>query len=163
MQKIAETILARGLKSGYGGAGERTQVSRGPFTLTSMEQKFPDADGAYMDQWIAKRTGADQEIASAGTETATRVFAGGLISQDELSHLGTTDTEALDYLKSKLSTLADKTRLHEDVHPEADGDWLYAYRVIDRFPEIPLTIGVETITYKGTTVFVHGFLNTPVG
>lgn len=161
MQSQAERILAQGLKSGYAGKGKRLTVRRGPFTLTAEELTFPGLNASYNDHWIAKRVGGGQEIARTGSDMATRVFAGGIVRPDTLAPLGITESDVLGYLKRTLSELAEATRLRENV-TRSDGDWQYAYEVLKSFPEVPLTMGLETITYKGTPVFVHAFLNAPV-
>lgn len=158
----AETILARGLSSGYASAHDRTTVSRGPFILKSEDIPFAPYSGHYSDQWIAGRVGGGQEIAQCENEIATRVFAGGIVKPDMLNALGIEEADVLGYLKTSLTKYADVTRLHENVAPEPDGDWQYAYKVAQEYPDFPLTVGVETIRYKGHPVFLHVFLNTPV-
>ncbi len=161
MQSSAERILAKGLKSGYAGKGERLTVHRGPFALTAEELAFPELDAQYNDHWIAKRVGGGQEIAQAGDELATRVFAGGIVHPDKLSPLGITESDVLSFLKTTLSELAETTRLYKNI-TRSDGYWQYTYEVIKTFPEVPLMVGIESICYKGKPVFVHAFLNAPV-
>lgn len=153
--------MAKGLKSGYAGKGERLSVKRGPFPLVAEEIAFPEEDAAYNDHWIARRVGGGQEIARSGQEMATRVFAGGIVNPEALIPLGIKESDVLTHLKATLSELAETTRLNENV-THSEGDWQYAYEVIKSFPEVPLTIGLETIKYKNTPVFVHAFLNAPV-
>lgn len=158
----AENILSKGLQMGYAGGSERLSVKRGPFTLKATELSFPELDAKYNDHWIAKRVGGGQEIAQAGDEMATRVFAGGIVKPEVLQSLGVNEEQVITYLKSKLPAFANTTRLHENIEPQADGDWQYAYKVIKDYPDLPLTIGVESIKYKGKEVFVHVFLNSPI-
>lgn len=158
----SEKILAKGLQDGYAGESKRSIVKRGPFTLTTTELVFPEFNGMYIDQWIAKRIGGGQEISQAKDEMATRVFAGGIVKPEIIKALGISEEDVLTYHKSTLSVLAGKTRLHENVTPDADGDWQYSYKIIKEYPELPLTIGIETISYKNTDVFVHVFLNSPI-
>jgi len=162
MKQNAEAILVKGLKAGYVGRGKQDRVQRGPFTLKSTEHISPEDNASYIDQWIAKRIGGGQEIAQIGDEMVTRVFAGGIVNPDTLGTLGIDEKQILTYLKSKLSELAESTRLHENVEPKADGDWQYKYEVVGEYAELPLTVGIETIRYKGNEVFVHVFLNTPI-
>jgi hypothetical protein len=162
MQTKAEDILRKGLQSGYAGSGKRISVQRGPFTLAAEELTFPDLDAKYNDHWIAKRVGGGQEIAQGGEDMATRVFAGGIVKPEILTSLGITEQDVLLYLKRILPTVADRTRLYTDVTSEADGDWKYQYIVTRTFPDVPLTLGVETILYKSQEVFVHVFLIAPI-
>lgn len=162
MTHNAEKILVKGLQDGYAGSQAPKEISRGPFAGKESAESYPDRDADYNDQWFFKRTGGGQDIARAGDETITRVFAGGIVTPDKLRDLRVTEAEVLAYHKQKLSALAHKTRLHEDVHPDPDGDWQYRYDITKYYPDIPLTIGVETITYKGQDVFVHVFLNVPI-
>lgn len=156
----AEKILVKGLQAGYAAGEMPHTVSRGNFIGKESTTSFPDAD--YNDQWFFKRTGGGQDIARAGDEMSTRVFAGGIVTPAKLRTLNITEDQVLAYHKQKLSALADRTRLHENVHPDPDGDWQYHYSIIHDYPDVPLTVGVETITYKGQDVFVHVFLNTPI-
>lgn len=158
----AEKILAKGLKSGYAGESTRHEIARGPFTLKATELAFPKLNATYNDHWIAKRTGGGQEIAQADNEMVTRLFAGGIVSPKKLQKLGIHEAQVLSYLKTKLAELADKTRLHENIESEADGDWQYSYKILEKYPDVPVTVGVESIQYKGQDVFIHVFLNTPI-
>lgn len=65
-------------------------------------------------------------------------------------------------LKQFIRESEGKTRLFEDYTPEPDGDWQYTYNILHRTEGIPLTIGLETITYQGKLVFTHGFLHSPI-
>ena len=156
----AEKVLTMGLRAGYAGGEAPHAVTRGKFIGKETSISYPDAE--YNDQWFFKRTGGGQDIARKGDEMATRVFAGGIVKPEILEKLGIKESDILTYHKSKLSVLADKTRLHENVSPEADGDWQYKYEIMRDYPDLPLTIGVEIITYKGNNVFVHVFLNSPI-
>ncbi len=162
MKSNAENILTKGLKSGYAGTSVYQDVPRGPFTLKAAELSFPELQAEYNDHWIVKRVGGGQEIARIGTDMATRVFAGGIVSPEKLSALGIHESQVIAYLKKQLSVFADKTRLHEEVTPPADGDWQYRYRIVEDYPDVPVSVGVETVTYKGKEVFVHVFLNAPI-
>lgn len=162
MRSNAEKILSLGLETGYAGGSERLTVKRGPFELKATELSFPELDAKYNDHWIFKRVGGGQEIAMNGDEMATRVFAGGIVKPEILKNLGISEEQILAFHKTQLSQLAHTTRLHEDIRPDPDGDWQYKYEVMKDYPDLPLTIGVETITYKGQQVFVHVFLNSPI-
>lgn len=162
MNTKAEAILIRGLKAGYAGGETPIVITRGPFVGKESALSFPDLNADYNDQWFFKRTGGGQDIARSGDEMATRVFAGGIVKPDILKKLGISEDQVLAYHKQKLSTLASTTRLHDDVVVPADGDWQYTYQIMKDYPDLLLTVGVETISYKNTDVFVHVFLNTPI-
>lgn len=162
MKQNAEKILVKGLADGYAGSHIPRTISRGPFQGKESAESYPQLDADYNDQWFFKRTGGGQDIARSGDETTTRVFAGGIVDPMILRKLQVTEEQVLAYHKEKLSSLADTTRLHKSIRPEPDGDWLYRYDVIKEYPDVPLTVGVETIAYKGQDVFVHVFLNVPI-
>lgn len=158
----AQKILAKGLQATYAGSHNVSSVTRGKFTLQGTEAAFPDSGDAYSDQWFVHRTGAGQELAGSGDAYVSRVYAGGIFSDETLGKLGISEQEVIAYLKQKLSTLAEKTRLLAAVSTPPDGEWQYSYVIDSTYPEISLTVGIETIRYKGTAVFVHVILNTPV-
>lgn len=149
-------MLAKGLLATFAGSNTVTKVTRGAIHLTGTETTVGDA--AYIDQWLVKRTGAGQEIAVKGGDAVVRSYAGGIVPDATLSELGITGAQVIATLKSMLQTLGDKTRLTRTVMPVTDGDWTYAYRVTDTYPEVSLVLGVETIAYKGTIVFIHAIL-----
>lgn len=150
------TILAKGLLATFAGSNAVKNVMRGTVHLTGTETTEDEA--TYIDQWLVKRTGAGQEIAVKGSDAVVRSYAGGIVPDSTLLPLGITAEQVIATLKSMLQTLRDKTRLTQTVSPVTDGDWEYRYTVTDRYNDVALTIGVETITYKGTVVFVHAFL-----
>lgn len=158
----AEAILVKGLKNGYAGKQVPQPVTRGVFSGKETSESFPEIDADYNDQWFFRRTGAGQDIARSGDEYATRAFAGGIVNPEKLAELRITEQDVLTYHKQKLAELVDRTRLQEPVEPAADGDWNYQYRILKTYPDVPLTIGIETITYKDQEVFVHAFLNTSI-
>lgn len=157
----SERILSSGLKAGYAGGTERETVQRGPFQLEASQFTTPES-GVYRDEWIANRTGGGQEIAQEGNETVTRLYAGGTIRLDQLAEMGLTKKDVTRYLKSKISELGEQTRLFADCNPDPDGDWQYSYKIMQNLEDIPLTVGMETIVFKGTLVFAHGFLQSPI-
>lgn len=152
----AEEALNKGLQQGFVGTNSIKQVQRGDFSLASSS-----AD-AYVDQWMVKRIGGGQEIASAHDEVVTRLYAGGYIQKEKLDDLGISENQIIDFLKKSLLEFIDKTRLHESVKPPADGDWQYEYSVLQKYLQLPLTVGEESIAYKGQKVFIHIFLISPV-
>lgn len=158
----AEKILTRGLKDGYAGGKSPVSVVRGSISGKETHETYPEFDAEYVDQWFFKRTGAGQDIARIGNEITTRAFAGGIVDSSVLSSLHINEQDVLSYHKKKLSEVVDVTRLHASVEPAADGDWQYKYLVVKEYPNVPLSIGVETITFKEKEVFVHVFLITPM-
>ena len=162
MANAAEATLRKGLVTGYAGGSEPRSVKRGPFTIKSSHHSFPEQQAEYLDEWIFQRTGGGQEIAQYANDIATRVFAGGVIRDEKLKELGITHDQVISYFRAKLSEVADRTRLHENVVLDPDGDWQYRYEVQKEVPELPMTIGLETVTYTGHTVFIHVFLITPI-
>ena len=162
MRNKAEIILRKGLMTGYAGGTEPVRVQRGPFSVKSSHHAFPKEQAEYLDEWIFKRTGGGQEIAQLGNDTATRVFAGGVVQEEKLKELGITHDHVISYFRSKLAQVADRARLHEPVILEPDGDWQYRYDIQNEYPDVPMTVGLETISYKGQNVFIHVFLITPV-
>jgi len=158
----AQKILAKGLQSTYAGSNKVGSLTRGKFALQGTEADFSESGDAYCDQWFVARNGGGQELAKSNDEYATRVYAGGVFSEETLQKLGISEEQVIVYLKQKLTALADHTRLLEPVNAASDGDWQYRYVIDSTYPEIALTVGIETIRYKGTAVFVHVILNSPV-
>ena len=154
-------ILSEGLAAGYAGGTERQVVQRGPFQIESTQYTSPEG-GEHSDQWIADMTGGGQEIARINGETTTRLHAGGTFPLETLKRLGLAKKDVIGFLKRSILASEGKTRLGSDYAPDAQGDWQYSYRILDREDEIGLTAGKEVITYKGEKVFVHDLLNSPV-
>lgn len=170
MDKEARRILTEGLLRGYAGNKKETR-GRGVFVVNSSDVNMQG--GAYHDEWVTgERTGGGQELAKFWYEdserrNATRLYAGGLVAKEILDSLGITGKEVTRYLKRKIQELGAKTRFGNNCEVGPDGDWQYVYRVLRN--EIPaaidsglLTMGLETISYKDTLVFAHGFLISPV-
>ncbi|MCJ7805759.1 hypothetical protein MUP46_03925 [Patescibacteria group bacterium] len=164
ISKEIKEILTRGLTSGYAGRNLRTPVDRGGFSFESSH--YEGAEGVYHDEWLAQITGGGQEVVEVDGKKFTRLYAGGVAPAEQLEKLGITKKDVAGYLKWKIRGLGGMTRLDRTCMPtETDGDngeWRYAYRVLDRREDISLTLGEETIFYKEETVFIHLFLLTPV-
>ena len=157
----AKKLLADGLSAGFAGHSTFETIQRGPFQ--GKQSLFtPGAGKVYLDQWFASLRGGGQELVQDGSELATRLYAGGTIDDEELTKLGITEDQVSEQLKKSISELGEKTRLGENCSPEPDGDWKYDYQILDTIPEIGLRIGLESIYYKGSLVFAHGFLQSPV-
>lgn len=155
-------LLSKGLAEGYAGSTERQTAKRGPFSMEVSQLITPEGD-IYWDEWDADTLGGGQEIVQSGDNKRTRLYAGGTTGKDELAKLGLVKKDVTGRLKQFIRESEGKTRLSEDYTPEPDGDWQYAYKILHRTEGIPLTIGLETITYKGKLVFTHGFLHSPIG
>lgn len=157
-----ESLLTKGLAQGYAGSAQRQKVSRGKFSLDSSEFLAEDG-GFYIDQWIADKLGGGQEIAGIGEEKTTRLYAGGVANNQTLESLNISKDDVTGKLVQFIQEAKEKTRLEED-YEAFGGDWQYSYKIIKTAAEIgvQLTIALETISYKETTVFAHGFLISPI-
>ncbi len=153
-----DQVLTKGLKAGYAGGMKPQDVTRGPFTVKQLQPPL-GAGELYIDEWTS---GGGQEIAEKDGKKVTRVHAGRPIPQEQLEILGITKQDVVGYLIRKNVELAGKTRLGEKCLPEPDGDWQYEYQILDTVPEIGLRIGLESIYYKDSLVFAHGFLQSPI-
>lgn len=166
MTREVDQLLTEGLAEGYAGGTSRNRVWRAGFQFKSSEHVVTDGkggvSGAYIDEWRANRTGGGQEVARIGDTETTRLYAGGVIDLEALDTLGLKKEDVTGYLKGKIIELGDQTRLQEDCMPDPDGNWQYAYKVMQHLEEIPLTVGTETIDYRGSLVFAHGFLLSPI-
>lgn len=148
-------MLSKGLTEGFKGAIVSETVNRGGFTLKSSHL---GKDGEkYHDEYIPARTTGGQEIAESGDEKYTRVYAGGVIANEELKKLGIKGEDVISYLIKKVVELGEKTRLFEDCIARPDGDWQYEYWVTDKFEQVDLVRSLEVISYRGVRVFIHGF------
>lgn len=161
MSKATE-LLTEGLSRGYAGKTEIETVDRGGFKFKRSRYTDEATGKIYRDEWLAARTGGGQELAVAGEEKITRLYAGGVISPEQLEKLGIAEKEVIGYLIKKVGELGNKTRLFEDCTPASDGDWQYVYKITDRIESVGLTRALETINYKGVQVFVHGFEICPI-
>lgn len=161
MSKSTE-LLTEGLSRGYAGKTEIEIVDRGGFKFKQSHYVDEPTGEIYHDEWLAARTGGGQELAIAGEEKITRLYAGGVISPDRLKKLGITKKDVIGYLIKKVGELGNKTRLFEDCTPASDGDWQYVYKITDRIESVGLTRALETINYKRVQVFVHGFETCPI-
>jgi hypothetical protein len=152
--------LTEGLQAGFGGKSKFETVERGSFALKASE--VVEGGVAYRDEWLPGRTGGGQELIRVGEQVYTRLYAGGVIREEELERLGIGEKQVIAYLKEIILKLGEQTRLEADCLPEPDEDWRYSYRVIEKMEALDMTVGKETIKYKEETVFVHMFLLCPV-
>ncbi len=159
MKKAAE-LLAKGLSQTLGGHTTVEQTARGGFAL--QQSHFENDKETYHDEWIQARTTGGQELAQVGDELYTRLYAGGVITPEQLKPLGITEKDVVGYVFQTVAALGDRTRLFADCTPPPDGDWQYTYKVTDTIASIELTRSLETFTYKGVPVFIHTFDICPV-
>jgi hypothetical protein len=160
--KDTDRLLSVGLVTGYGGGTEiKKHVKRGPFEVTRSTYTSPDGD-IYYDEWTD--SGGQEIVRTKDGSEATRVYAGQVLPDVvKLTELGLTPKDVIVKLKSRITRLGDTTRLDEPCHPEPEGDWGYSYDILQKDVEgIPLTIGLERQTYKGTTVFAHSISKSPI-
>ncbi len=162
MAKITEAdkLLSEGLVAGYGNGTEIETVQRGPFELTASKYTSPDG-GIYRDEWTD--SGGQEIVRTADGSETTRVYAGRVLDAEELAKLGLVPKDVTQKLKWWIKELGDRTRLDEVCHPAPDGDWGYSYDILKKDVDgIPLTISLETQSYRGTTVFAHAFAKSPI-
>ena len=162
MSITPQQLLTLGLLKGFGGDTNMSTADRAGFPVTISHYQDPETGGVYHDEWAADRAGGGQELVRVGEQQFTRVYAGGTISVAAMAKLGITKQDVMVFLMKMITQLGDETRLEKDCPAVLDGDWQYEYAVKERLPEIPLTCGKETISYKGEVVFVHWFLLTEV-
>lgn len=157
-----EELFTKGLNEGYSGGTECQTVYRGPFQLKASSYISPNGD-VYRDEWIADRTGGGQElILLASGKKATRLYAGGVIFLEKLAKLRLTKQDVTSKLKRFINEASGRTRLHDDYGPVKDGDWIYRYAILEQYPEVAITVGLESIIFRRQIMFVHGFLLTSV-
>jgi hypothetical protein len=160
MNTEIKNILSKGLGEGYVGKSVLGKVDRAGFTLKTSD--YQGSEGKYHDEWEAHQNGGGQELVETPDgKKATRLYAGGTPSDEELSKFGINGKEVIGKLISFVNQLGDKTRLDTDTE-STDGDWTYSYKVMKTVNEIPLIVGDEEIKYKGNLVFVHFHINSPV-
>jgi len=160
MDAKIKSILSKGLGEGYVGKSTRGQVDRAGFTLETSGYSGPE--GKYHDEWAAHQNGGGQELAETpGGEKATRVYAGGSLSDEELGKLGITGKDVIGKLVFFVNKSDVRTRLDEDIEL-TEGDWKYLHKVLKSVKEIPVHVSQESITYRDTLVFVHFHINSPV-
>lgn len=163
MSERIEKLLTDGLSEGYAGTKDEDRIQRAGFSGKANDYLSPDGDGGhYHDEYFAKDYGGGQELAQEGNELGTRVYAGGVIPIEELQKIGLTTNDVIARLITSVNTLRGKTRLGEPCSLDLPDGWGYQYEVLKKSKEVPLTIGYESITYKGREVFAHGHMISPI-
>jgi hypothetical protein len=159
MDTEIKKLFGKGLAGGYG-ASNYGKDERAGFQLDI--NNYQGEDGKYHDEWAAHQNGGGQELIEIPDgKKWTRVYAGGSLDAESLSKLGITGEEVSEKIKFFLGKLGDKTRFDYDVADE-DGDWAYSYKIDREEKDIPLVVGCERIEYKGSLVFTHEIINSPV-
>ena len=152
--------MAKDLLEGYAGNSVRGSAVRAGFNLDTSDYQGPE--GTYHDEWAANFNGGGQELTETSSgEKATRVYAGGTLSEDELQKLGLTKKDVIGKLVFFVNELKGGTRLDENAEM-AEGAWKYTYRVLKSREEIPVDVGEEEIKYDNNLVFVHYHILSPV-
>jgi len=145
-------LFAKGLKAGFGKNNSFLTIDRGGFKITGSHQTFGQA--SYHDEWI---TGGGQELVKyENGNMYTRVYAGDCISTENLLKLQITEGEVMSFLKNIIVKFSEKIRFDKEFETKVD-EWNYSYKVLFEGSDPLLLIGIETISYKNTTVFIHSF------
>jgi hypothetical protein len=157
-----QNVFSHGLSSGFAGQSHYEQVDRAGFIMTSIHSE--DAAGnVYHDEYTGTVRAGGQELIRVGNKQETRVYVGGVIDEDKLNQLEISKENVIEFLKQVIkghtNDIRYKTSTKSDI---TSGDWSYSYVVIDRDDEIDCTISKEMIKYKGTVVFIHRFLISPI-
>jgi hypothetical protein len=159
MDAEIKALLGKGLSGGYGSSNYE-KGERVGFQIDINDYQGPD--GRYRDEWAAHQNGGGQElIETPDGKKWTRVYAGGSLDEESLSKLGITREQVSEKIKFFLGKLGDKTRFDFEV-TETEGDWSYSYKLDREEKGIPLVVGCERIEYKGSLVFTHEIINSPV-
>jgi hypothetical protein len=149
-----EELISEGLKQNFDGEATYGQVNQGDLTFSTSQLKTEE--GHHHDQWIQSQTTGGLETAKTESGTLIRSYAGGIVKKEVLNELGVNESQILEFLKKIIVNHSEKVRLYSDFNFR-NGDFSYEYKVTEQIPEVSLTLGKETITYKDTIVFVHTF------
>ena len=160
MDREIRDILTKGLGEGYVGKSVKGLVDRAGYTLETSD--YRGLEGKYHDEWAAHQNGGGQELVETPDgKKATRVYAGGSLGEEELIKIGLTGKDVSKKLVFFVNQLGEKTRLDTDVE-STEGDWSYSYKILKSVQEIPVDVAEEAIKYKGSLVFIHFHVNSPV-
>ena len=152
--------LTNGLIAGYAGETNFSKIERGGFPFKSSHL---EKDGLiYHDEWLASRVGGGQEIIAVEGLQFTRLYAGGVVDEEELAALGTNIEEVINFLKKTIIELSEQTRLFNNCQLRPNNDWFYSYTVIDHDQTPSITTAREQIFFKNRVVFVHIFTLCPI-
>lgn len=154
-------LFTDGLLDGYVGSKNPDEIQRAGFTGKANNYLTPDK-GYYHDEWFAEENGGGQELVETPEERYTRLYAGGVITINELQKLGLTTGDVIDRLITSVRKLKEKTRLTKECSLDLSGGWVYSYEILMTSKEVPLTIGYESIRFNGREVFAHGYMISPI-
>lgn len=115
----------------------------------------------YHDEWAVKKSGGGQELVQVGTDTFTRVYAGGIASAEKLKELKLKDADILRFLLMTLHKAGTATRFDQPYQLE-ENNWRYEYRVVQNDTGIPVVTSREEIFFQNQLVFLHVFLLSAV-
>lgn len=161
MSERTDQLLTEGLAAGYAGTKKPEDVQRANFPGKVNDYVNPNG-GHYHDEWFADDNGGGQELVTIDNEQATRLYAGGVISVEELQKLGLSAKDVIYRLITSVNELKGKTRLHEQYSLDLPDGWNYSYEILKKDEEVQLTIGWESIKFNGREVFAHGHMISPV-
>lgn len=161
MSEKTNKLLVEGLSEGYAGTKKPESIQRANFTGKSNEYVSPEG-GLYHDEWFADDNGGGQELVKDGEEQYTRVYAGGVIPNEELQKLGLTTKDVISRLINSVGELKEKTRLDKACNLTLPDGWEYKYTILKQSDEVPLIIGYESIEFNGKEVFAHGHMLSPI-
>ena len=148
----AKRLFAEGLSSGFAGKTNHGFTPRGSFRLAN--STLDDGRQEYNDAWVIG--GGQELIRTVDKQAYTRVYAGDVINAEGLFKLGIYEDQVIDFLASVLREHAISTRADENFELKpTDSDWAYSYEVIFHSEDPFVITGKETISYKGTNVFLH--------
>jgi hypothetical protein len=151
--------LTRGLLSGFAGKSDFAELERGGFRFKTSD--VSDENFKYHDEWLDAKVGGGQELLQVGDLGFTRLYAGGVLNDAQLSVLGISESDISAFLKNALVALEQNTRLEKECTFSVD-NWDYRYEVVATAPIIGMIVGKESISFKQREVFVHYFLLCPV-
>ncbi|MCA9386880.1 hypothetical protein KC669_02485 [Candidatus Dojkabacteria bacterium] len=145
-------LLSEGLKAGFGGGTSVGSPDRGSFILQSSHYEL---DGnIYHDEWV--NGGGQELIRTSDGQAMTRTYVGNVISEVRLEELGITEKDVMKLLMKVIQEYAEHTRFDTDFEIQIE-DWHYSYSVTYRKEDPFIINGIEEISYKNISVFVHTF------
>lgn len=159
MDTEIKKLLGKGLAGGYG-ASNYSKGDRAGFSIDIND--YQGTEGKYHDEWAAHQNGGGQEIIETfDGKKWTRVYAGGSLDEESLSKLGISGKDVSEKIIFFLGKLGEKTRFDSEI-ADTEEDWSYSYKIDREEKDIPLIVGCERVEYKGSLVFTHEIINSPI-
>lgn len=153
----SQTFLNENLANTFNGVNVIGEIMIAGRLHKIVEAKDEEGN-TYTDIWIAGgRVTAGREIAMINGKTYTRSYEGG--HMDLKNNTEITGEMVLEFLGEMLQLK--ESRWNKSLRFEK-GDWTYNYQVIGTHSVVPITTGVEEISYKGKVVFVHNLSICPL-